>query len=48
VQYLDDKDVFEKFYKKMLAARLVYEKSASDDAEASMLSKLKVRQVEQY
>eukprot|EP00730_Choanoeca_flexa_P018001 TRINITY_DN8725_c0_g2_i1.p1 TRINITY_DN8725_c0_g2~~TRINITY_DN8725_c0_g2_i1.p1 ORF type:complete len:746 (+),score=220.03 TRINITY_DN8725_c0_g2_i1:89-2326(+) len=39
--YLDDKDVFEKFYKKLLASRLVYSKSASDDAEASMLSKLK-------
>lgn len=41
-QYLEDKDIFEKFYKKMLAARLVNDKSASDDAETSMLSKLKV------
>ncbi|EDQ84354.1 uncharacterized protein MONBRDRAFT_34736 [Monosiga brevicollis MX1] len=39
--YLDDKDVFEQFYKKMLANRLIQDKSASDDAEASMLSKLK-------
>lgn len=40
--YLDDKDVFEKFYKKFLANRLVTNKSVSDDAESSMISKLKV------
>ncbi|KAK2096829.1 hypothetical protein P7K49_025863 [Saguinus oedipus] len=36
-----DKDVFQKFYAKMLAKRLVHQNSASDDAEASMISKLK-------
>lgn len=41
-QYLDDRDVFQKFYAKHLAKRLVQSLSASDDAEASMLSKLKV------
>lgn len=40
-KYLDDKDVFQKFYSKMLAKRLVHQISASDDAEASMISKLK-------
>ena len=40
-KYLDDKDVFQKFYSKMLAKRLVQHMSASDDAEASMISKLK-------
>ena len=41
-KYIEDKDVFQKFYSKMLAKRLVYQTSASDDAEASMISKLKV------
>lgn len=40
-KYLEDKDVFQKFYSKMLAKRLVQHMSASDDAEASMISKLK-------
>lgn len=41
-KYIEDKDVFQKFYAKMLAKRLVHQNSASDDAEASMISKLKV------
>lgn len=40
-QYLDDRDVFQKFYAKLLAKRLVTFTSASDDAESSMISKLK-------
>ena len=40
-KYIEDKDVFQKFYSKMLAKRLVGHLSASDDAEASMISKLK-------
>merc|ERR1712012_1044813 len=40
-KYIEDKDVFQKFYSKMLAKRLVQHMSASDDAEASMISKLK-------
>ena len=40
-KYIEDKDVFQKFYSKMLAKRLVQFLSASDDAEASMISKLK-------
>lgn len=40
-QYLEDNDVFQKFYHKALAKRLVNSNSASDDAEASMISKLK-------
>uniref|UniRef100_A0A6N2LBN3 Cullin family profile domain-containing protein n=1 Tax=Salix viminalis TaxID=40686 RepID=A0A6N2LBN3_SALVM len=35
------KDVFEAFYKKDLAERLLLGKSASIDAEKSMISKLK-------
>lgn len=42
-KYIEDKDVFQKFYSKMLAKRLVQHMSASDDAEASMISKLKVK-----
>ena len=45
-KYIEDKDVFQKFYSKMLAKRLVQHNSASDDAEASMISKLKVLQNE--
>lgn len=44
-KYIEDKDVFQKFYAKMLAKRLVHQNSASDDAEASMISKLKVSSV---
>lgn len=40
-KYIEDKDVFQKFYSKRLAKRLVHHISASDDAEASMISKLK-------
>jgi cullin 1 len=40
-KYILDKDIFQKFYSKLLAKRLVFHMSASDDAEASMISKLK-------
>jgi cullin 1 len=40
-KYLEDKDVFQKFYSKMLATRLVSHQSASDEAESSMIGKLK-------
>ncbi|KAI9846463.1 MAG: hypothetical protein M1838_001267 [Thelocarpon superellum] len=40
-KYIEDKDVFQKFYSRMLAKRLVHTASASDDAETSMISKLK-------
>lgn len=39
--YIEDKDVFQKFYSKWLARRLVQQTSASDDAESTMISKLK-------
>ena len=42
-KYIEDKDVFQKFYSRMLAKRLVNQTSASDDAEANIISKLKVR-----
>ena len=40
-KYIEDKDVFQKFYSKMFAKRLVFGLSASDDAESSMISRLK-------
>lgn len=40
-KYIEDKDVFQKFYSKTLARRLVNNQSSSEDAEASMISKLK-------
>ena len=41
-RYLSEKDVFEKYYKQHLAKRLLNGKSYSDDAERSLLGKLKV------
>jgi len=40
-KYIEDKDVFQKFYSRMLARRLVQTTSHSDDAETSMIGKLK-------
>ncbi|KAE9970893.1 hypothetical protein EG328_005992 [Venturia inaequalis] len=40
-KYIEDKDVFQKFYSQLLAKRLVNTSSASDDAELSMISRLK-------
>jgi cullin 1 len=40
-KYIEDKDVFQKFYSRMLARRLVHTSSSSDDAERSMIGKLK-------
>ncbi|KAL2257966.1 hypothetical protein VTK26DRAFT_8899 [Humicola hyalothermophila] len=40
-RFIDGKDVFEAFYKKDLARRILLGRSASQDAERSMLSKLK-------
>lgn len=42
-RFLQDKDVFERYYKQHLAKRLLLNRSVSDDAERGMLSKLKVR-----
>lgn len=39
--FMKGKDVFEAFYKKDLAKRLLLGKSASIDAEKSMISKVK-------
>lgn len=40
-RYLIDKDVFQKFYTKFFGRRLIHGASSSDDAEMSMISKLK-------
>jgi cullin 1 len=40
-KFIEDKDVFQKFYTKHLAKRLVNATSASEDSEAFMISKLK-------
>ncbi|PAV89355.1 hypothetical protein WR25_05585 [Diploscapter pachys] len=40
-RYLQEKDVFERYYKQHLAKRLLLEKSVSDDAEKAMIMKLK-------
>lgn len=40
-RYLVDKDVFQKFYTKLFGRRLIQGTSSSDDAEMSMISKLK-------
>ncbi|KAK8853446.1 hypothetical protein IAR55_004152 [Kwoniella newhampshirensis] len=41
-RFLTDKDKFERYYKNHLARRLLYGRSASDDAERGMVAKLKV------
>lgn len=41
-RYIEDKDVFQKFYSRMLAKRLIHEQSHSMDSEESMINKLKV------
>ncbi|KAH9373452.1 hypothetical protein HPB48_009497 [Haemaphysalis longicornis] len=46
--YLKDKDVFQKFYSRMLAKRLVEHSSACRDLEASMISKLKLANGYEY
>jgi cullin-4 len=40
-RHLQSKDIFEAFYKKLLAKRLLLGKSANYEIEKSMLSKLK-------
>ncbi|KAJ3695615.1 hypothetical protein LUZ60_000992 [Juncus effusus] len=40
-RYLQEKDIFEKYYKQHLAKRLLSSKTISDDAERSMIVKLK-------
>lgn len=47
-RYSQGKDVFEKYYKKDLAKRLLFGKSSSIDAEKSMISKLKAITGEGY
>merc|ERR1711916_102146 len=41
--YLQDKDLFAEIYRNLLAKRLLNKRSASDDAEKSMISMLKLR-----
>jgi cullin 1 len=40
-KYIEDKDVFQTFYATKLSKRLIHGVSASDESEASMISKLK-------
>ncbi|XP_077240736.1 cullin-1-like [Tasmannia lanceolata] len=39
--YISDKDLFSEFYRKKLARRLLFDKSANDEHEMSILTKLK-------
>lgn len=40
-KYIDDKDIFQKFYSKNMARRLIFSQLASMDAEESMINKLR-------
>jgi len=40
-KYLDDKDIYQRFYARMLARRLIYYQSHSMDAEEAMINRLK-------
>ncbi|GKB31515.1 cullin-3A-like protein [Tanacetum coccineum] len=42
-RYLEEKDVFEKYYRQHLAKRLLYANSVSEDAERSFILKLKAQ-----
>jgi len=44
--YIEDKEVFQKFYSELLGERLVGQLSASDDYEELMISKLEGVSVE--
>ena len=39
--YISDKDLFAEFYRKKLSRRLLFDRSASDDHERSILTRLK-------
>lgn len=41
-KYIDDKDLFQKYYSSALSKRLIFESSLSDDLETMTLTKLKV------
>lgn len=43
-RFMQEKDVFERYYKQHLARRLLTNKSVSDDSEKNMISKLKVNE----
>jgi hypothetical protein len=45
-KYIDDKDVFQKFYSRLLAKRLTQGLSISLECEAGMISRIKVRSFE--
>ncbi|CAH1788629.1 unnamed protein product [Owenia fusiformis] len=40
-KYLDDKDIYQRFYARMLARRLIYGQSVSMDAEEAVINRLK-------
>ncbi|KAK5638922.1 hypothetical protein RI129_013217 [Pyrocoelia pectoralis] len=40
-KYIDDKDIFQKFYARMLAKRLIHQQTQSMDAEEAMINRLK-------
>ncbi len=46
--YLTDKDLFAEFYRNQLAKRLLSQRSASNDAELSMIMKLKLTMGSQF
>lgn len=41
-KYVEDKDIYQKFYSRLLAKRLIHEQSHSMDAEEAMINRLKV------
>ncbi|KAG9296630.1 hypothetical protein G9A89_002901 [Geosiphon pyriformis] len=41
-RFINEKDVFERYYKQHLAKRLLLQRSVSDDAERGMIAKLKI------
>ena len=40
-KYIDDKDIFQKFYSQLMAKRLIHQQSYSMDQEEAMINRLK-------
>lgn len=47
-RFMQEKDVFERYYKQHLGRRLLSNKSVSDDSEKNMISKLKVNEWQKF
>jgi len=47
-KYISEKDIFEKYYQKLLSNRIILENSASSEAESSVIDKLQAEMGQDY